>query len=91
MASTVSAVVLLTWFYVMFLFLSFWLLPLACETLVPRPGIELLSPALKGGVFFFFFERWSLNHWTDREVPNLVLKLNKLEFRKVTCPKLHCK
>ena len=55
MASTVSAVVLLTWFYVMFLFLSFWLLPLACETLVPRPGIELLSPALKGGVFFFFF------------------------------------
>ena len=53
MASTVSAVVLLTWFYVMFL--SFWLLPLACETLVSRPGIELLSPALKGGVFFFFF------------------------------------
>ena len=50
MASTVSAVVLLTWFYVMFLFLSFWLLPLACETLVPRPGIELLSPELKGGV-----------------------------------------
>ena len=56
MASTVSAVVLLTWFYVMFLFLSFWLLPLACETLVPRPGIELLSPALKGGVFFFFLK-----------------------------------
>ena len=50
MASTVSAVVLLTWFYVMFLFLSFWLLPLACETLVPTPGIKLLSPALKGGV-----------------------------------------
>ena len=36
-------------------------------------------------------ERWSLNHWTAREVPNPALKLKKLEFRKVTCPKSHCK
>ena len=32
----------------------------ACEILVPRPGIEPMSPAL---------EVQSLNHWTTREVP----------------------
>ena len=34
----------------------------ACGILVPRPGIELVPPAL---------EAWGLNHWTTREVPLL--------------------
>ena len=34
----------------------------ACGILVPRPGIELVPPAL---------EAWVLNHWTTREVPLL--------------------
>ena len=32
----------------------------ACGILVPRPGIELVPPAV---------EAWSANHWTAREVP----------------------
>ena len=35
-------------------------LHVACETLVSRPGIKPVTPAL---------EAWSLNHWTSREVP----------------------
>ena len=36
-------------------------LHVACETLVSRPGIKPVTPAL---------EAWSLNHWTSREVPH---------------------
>ena len=45
-------------------FFFFWLHLKACRTLVPLPGIELLSPAV---------ERWSPNHWTwtDREFPEI--------------------
>ena len=39
---------------------KFWPHSVAYGTLVPQPGIELMSPAL---------EAWSLNHWTAREVP----------------------
>ena len=31
----------------------------ACRILVPRPGVEAVSPAV---------EEWSLNHWPTREV-----------------------
>ena len=36
----------------------------ACQILVPPTGIEPMSLIL---------EEWSLNHWTTREVPLLVL------------------
>ena len=36
----------------------------ACRILIPRLGIEPSPPAL---------EAWSLNHWTAREIPQLVL------------------
>ena len=41
-------------------YLFFWPCSMACEILVPQPGIEPLPPALEG---------WSLNHWTTREAP----------------------
>ena len=45
---------------------SFFFLAMSCGTwdLVPRPGIEPASPAL---------EMWTLNYWTDREVPWKIL------------------
>ena len=39
-----------------------------CGILVSRPGIEPLAPAV---------EVQSLNHWTAREVPAVLLKLTK--------------
>ena len=42
-----------------FTFLKFWLHCVACEVLVPWPGIKPVFPAL---------EAQSLNHWTAREV-----------------------
>ena len=41
-------------------FFFFWLCHMACGTLVPQPGIQLVLPAV---------EAWSLNHRTTREVP----------------------
>ena len=38
----------------------FWLHQRACKILVPRPGIEPVSPAV---------EAQSPNHWTAREFP----------------------
>ena len=49
-------------FIYLFLFFTsffFWLHCVACEVLVPRPGIKPAPPAL---------EAQSLNHWTAREV-----------------------
>ena len=43
----------------------------ACGILVPRPGIEPMSPAVG---------TWSLNHWTPREVP--VVFVSVLQKRK---------
>ena len=40
----------------------FWPCLMACGILVPRPGIEPVSPAV---------EARSLNHWTSRDVPKL--------------------
>ena len=37
-----------------------WPRCVACEILVPRPGIKPLSPAV---------EAWSPNHWTTTEFP----------------------
>ena len=44
-------------------FLFFFLLAASCGRWdpVPRPGIELMFPAV---------EAWCLNHWTTREVPD---------------------
>ena len=42
----------------------FWPHRTACEILVPPPGIEPMSPAV---------EAQSLNHWTAREVPGLLV------------------
>ena len=39
---------------------------MACNILVPQPGIELVPPAV---------ELQNTNHWTAREVPNLHSKL----------------
>ena len=44
----------------------FWPLHVACGILVPWPGIEPTPPALAV---------WSLNHWTAREVPHVLLLL----------------
>ena len=41
----------------------------ACGILVSEPGLEPVSPALKG--------RFLTVHWTSREVPNSVFKLAK--------------
>ena len=47
-----------------FLFYRFWPRCAACGILVPRTGIEPVPPAV---------EAWSLNHWTAREVQNLLI------------------
>ena len=47
---------------------------MACEILVPRPGIEPMSPAL---------EAQGLNHWTAREVPQPTLLM---EYMPHTLP-----
>lgn len=44
----------------------FWPCYMACNILVPQPGIELVPPAV---------ELQNTNHWTAREVPNLHSKL----------------
>ena len=45
----------------LFLFFSHFLAAQLCfRILVPQPGIELMSPAVKV---------WNPNHWTAREVP----------------------
>ena len=41
-----------------------WLHLVACGITVPRPSIELVALALEAG---------SLNHWTDREVPEITI------------------
>lgn len=49
-----------------YVFIYFWLHNAACRYLAPRPGIELMSPALDVG---------SLSHWTiRREVPHFTFK-----------------
>ena len=42
----------------------FWLRRAAYRILVPQPGIEPVPPAV---------EARSLNHWTTREVPGMIL------------------
>ena len=43
----------------MFYFIYFWLCRTGCGISVSWPGVETAGPAL---------ERWSLNHWTTREI-----------------------
>ena len=54
--------------------LYFWPHHVACGILVPRPRIEPMVPAV---------EAQSLNHWTAREVPMLLLKLLFKKFQYV--------
>ena len=61
------------WIYIVG-FITFFFLPhrVACRILVPRPGIEPVSPAM---------EAQSPNHWTSREFPDLSLLVSsKLDF-----------
>ena len=51
--------------YLFIFFLTFWPHHLACEILVPWPGIELLPPVVKAQ---------SLNHWTTSEVSPCALE-----------------
>ena len=51
-------------FVLSFVFVFFWPPRAAHGMLVPRPGIELVPPAV---------EAQSPNHWTAREVPPLLL------------------
>ena len=53
-------------FLVFFFFSHFWLHLMACETLVPQPGIKPTPPDL---------EAPCLNMWTAREVPSLPCKI----------------
>ena len=57
-----------TVYYLNFLFyflnFFFWPCPTACGILLPWPGIEPTTPAV---------EAQSLNHWTAREVPKLLI------------------
>ena len=48
--------------FIQFNKISFFGCP-ACRIIVPRPGIEPTPPEV---------EAWSLNHWTDREVPTIL-------------------
>ena len=52
-----------------------------CEILVPQPGIEPVPPA---------GEAWHLNHWTSREVYNLIFlceSSSELVFLAFRCNK----
>ena len=53
-------------------FFSFWPCFTACGILVPRPGIELVPPAL---------EVWNLNHWNSRESLYIYCLLNHLRHK----------
>ena len=63
-------------FYFYYFFI-FWPHRAACGILVPQPGVRPGPPAL---------EVWSLNHWTTREVPDLIV-FNSL-ICTMRCPKL---
>ena len=55
---------------ILYIFFLFWSHHAACGTLVPQPGIELM-PLVKAQ---------SLNHWTSREFPKIVLRALIREF-----------
>ena len=62
-----SYVVLIFYYFIyliIYLFIYFWPCCMACQILVPQPGIEPVSPAV---------ETWSPNHWTTREFPVFLL------------------
>ena len=58
-STTLQRPVLLSSGFVLFFWLRCW----TCGSLVPRPGIELMSPVL---------EAWSPKRWTTREVPQVL-------------------
>ena len=51
------------WLTQAFFLKRFWSPHLACEVLVPGPGIKATPPAL---------ETWSLNQWTSRKSPTQI-------------------
>ena len=66
--------------YFSFLFFFFWPRHAACGILASRPGIKPVPPAL---------EAWSLNHWTAREVQEILLFIVHtflFDYVYVCCP-----
>ena len=55
----------------LFIFIVVWLYCLAYEILVPQPGIEPRPSAVKVQ---------SLNHWTTREFPTLIFKVQSFAY-----------
>ena len=53
--------------FIYLLLFYFWLQWVACQILVPQPGIEPVPPEV---------EAWSFNHWISSEVPELIFSLN---------------
>ena len=47
--------------------------PAVCRTLVPRLGIEPMSPLVV---------RWIFNHWTTREVPSMNILIHLIKTLK---------
>ena len=63
---------ILFYYFILFYFI-FWLHCTACRILVPWPGIKPVPYAL---------EVQSLNHWTAREVPRIVLNVCKFYIER---------
>ena len=59
----------------------FWPHPTACGILVPQPGTEPTPTSLDG---------WSLNHWTIREVPHILIYVNGTLFSFAVCSLPNC-
>ena len=61
-----------TYFFIFLIFILFYFWPhrTACGILVPRPGIEPVPPAV---------EARCLNHWTAREVPNIIISFDQIQ------------
>ena len=53
----------------------FWPCLAACWSLIPRPGVESVPPAV---------EARSLNHWTARDVP--LMEHSSFEAYELLCP-----
>ena len=58
-------------FFFEMVFIIFWSHHLACEILIPQPGIELVLPVLKAQ---------SLNHWTTGEVLHFMISIALMCF-----------
>ena len=62
---------ILSFFLLKIFIYSFWPCHLACEILLPHPGIKLMPPAV---------EARSLNHWIPGKVPAPILATESTGF-----------